>query len=584
MEEQFVLYLLKIGLLQDKMKNKFFNKKIYQSNRSDNFFESIFPYLMNYFDNLSIDNKKFMSYWIPIKFIENRRKTIKDKLKPFIFRKALNNKLILLKYFYYWRQPNLIPTKNKYIRRRESRDKKNNHLEIHKIMDNDDENSIIINKDNNTNSYIINQKNFSGSIRIPLAELIQHNSNYNDIINIKNKNISKGKNKKIDYNTFYNNKKISTNNSIKNIKQNSLLTNKNKFKENYNTTYFKTTLAKKEEEELNECTFHPKINKSNKFLRNKMKNMIDKDSRENDKFNSQHNIFSDKILQRHFDKLYNDNEKYRLAKEIKAIEYEQLMNMESTFTPNLSTASLKFRNKRNESFNERQKYFQSQKEMKNKNLKDQIDSNFDNICSFVPNISESNNLGGTLKQNKGNHVYKRLFNDYQKRKEAKEKREIDYNNQINLLANSPNKNKEGKVSYEKINMLYLNKEKNDIYRKTKKKVEDEEGITFKPYVTNYEFKKNMEGNFYERNLQFLKDKENYRNEQIMKQEQAKKDNDVCKGYTKNERDEIVKNIINRLYNESSIGKNSHCLKASCNSFNKSGKSSSNKNTIVASND
>ena len=73
-----------------------------------------------------------------------------------------------------------------------------------------------------------------------MAELIQHNSNYNDIINIKNKNISKGKNKKIDYNTFYSNKKISTNNSIKNIKQNSLLTNKNKFKENYNTTYFKT--------------------------------------------------------------------------------------------------------------------------------------------------------------------------------------------------------------------------------------------------------------------------------------------------------------------------------------------------------
>ena len=573
MEEQFVLYLLKIGMLQDKNKNKFFNKKKYQIHKPRDFIENIFPCLMNYFDNLSIDNKKSMSYCIPMKFIENRKKTIKDKLKTLLLKKALNNKLILLKYFYYWRQPILIPNENRYLRRNESKNKRNKDLEAHKIIDNDDKNnSIIISKDNNTNSYVIRKKNLNGSIKSPYVDFNEYTSSYNTNKNFQNKNPSKGKNQNIDYN-FYKNKKIfNNNNTIKNIKKNALLNYKNKFKGNY-SPYLKTSLAKKEEEELTECTFHPKTNESNKYYtnNNNITNIKTKINGKNNPFNSRNDISSDEIIQQHFDKLYNDNEKYKLAKEIKAIENEHLLNMESTFSPNLSSAFEKYRQKSQGNFNERQKYYQSKKEIKNQYLKDQLDSKYGNICSFVPKISESNSLGGTLKQNKRNQVYNRLFNDYKKRKEAQEQREIDYNNQIDLLAKSTSKSKERKVDYDKINSLYLNKEKNDIYRKTKKKVEEEEGITFKPCVTNYGFKRNIEKNFYERNKKFLKDKENYRKEQIMKLEQIKKENDVCKGITRNERDEIVKNIINRLYNESSLGKSNNCLKGSCSTSNKNGK-------------
>ena len=66
---------------------------------------------------------------------------------------------------------------------------------------------------------------------------------------------------------------------------------------------------------------------------------------------------------------------------------------------------------------------------------------------------------------------------------------MDLSNIIN-----PNKN----FNFERINKLYENKEKRDIYNKTRKKVEQEEGTTFKTYICENSYSFRINGNFYER--------------------------------------------------------------------------------------
>ena len=63
---------------------------------------------------------------------------------------------------------------------------------------------------------------------------------------------------------------------------------------------------------------------------------------------------------------------------------------------------------------------------------------------------------------------------------------MDLSNIIN-----PNKN----FNFERINKLYENKEKRDIYNKTRKKVEQEEGTTFKPYICENSYSFRINGNF-----------------------------------------------------------------------------------------
>ena len=58
--------------------------------------------------------------------------------------------------------------------------------------------------------------------------------------------------------------------------------------------------------------------------------------------------------------------------------------------------------------------------------------------------------------------------------------------------------------------------------------------------------KNINSNFYERNMKFLEDKEKFINSHQNTVSKKKK-------MSKNEKKEIVKNIIERLYNESKSG-------------------------------
>lgn len=79
-------------------------------------------------------------------------------------------------------------------------------------------------------------------------------------------------------------------------------------------------MAWKEEKELKECTFKPKINNLKQNI-SKSQNKISNEQRE-------------KELQLRFDKLYHDNQKYKLAKEMRALEIEHYSTKDLTFNPN----------------------------------------------------------------------------------------------------------------------------------------------------------------------------------------------------------------------------------------------------------
>ena len=93
-----------------------------------------------------------------------------------------------------------------------------------------------------------------------------------------------------------------------------------------------------------------------------------------------------------------------------------------------------------------------------------------------------------------------------------------------------------------INELYLYSKKKEIMKKTKKKVEDEEGSTFRPEIYINNCSKNIYSGFLERNEKFLKDKENFR--EISLREQDKLFNK--EKFSKEQKKEIVKNIVKRL--------------------------------------
>ena len=80
-------------------------------------------------------------------------------------------------------------------------------------------------------------------------------------------------------------------------------------------------------------------------------------------------------------------------------------------------------------------------------------------------------------------------------------------------------------------------------KKTKKKVEDEEGSTFKPYIYFNELSKNINSDFYQRNEKFLEDKQNFIKLSIKEKDKLYKNYNK---YSKEEKKEIVKNIIKRL--------------------------------------
>ena len=113
-------------------------------------------------------------------------------------------------------------------------------------------------------------------------------------------------------------------------------------------------------------------------------------------------------------------------------------------------------------------------------------------------------------------------------------------------------NPEKTFDFKTINRLYENKKQKYNIKKIIKKVEQEEGTTFKPFLPQNNYSKTVNGTFYERNQKLLHDRENFYDNEKKKIDEYEKKNAVEKEYTKEERQRVINNIINRLYNDSSF--------------------------------
>lgn len=507
MEKQFLDFLVNIGLidLKTSITLKEINHEILNSKNIRNFSDYFFISLMHYFNNLTLSQKKFICFNLPLRFILNKEKEKNRKMRLIILKKQLKEKSLKLKYLLTWIRQN----KNK--RKTLTKQKSGGSLLSKKISFDD----------------FINRKKNEG------YKLNYKNDNIN--IDINNSNIIQKKNLKIRKNNSFN--KSNSNNYYTN-KTNDIINSKDII----------TTTDKLELLQLSECTFKPSINTTNNSFRNT-------------------NINSD--FQTTFDKLYKDGEKYRIKKNLRAMEYESIINKDLTFRPNICQTPKIISNFKFDKFEIRQKNFIDNKNNKENKLKKNIERNAERKCSFSPKVnkiidftSTSFNNNKTNEENKNVNsnnnnncdsyysistvktipAHVRLYNDSKRRNSSYIQKEIEYKNLIEELANRTSK-RFSKVNYNKLNNLHENKEKKIIFEKTKKKVEMEEGITFKPELhLNNKYADRIFSDFYDRNTNTKKNKifEGYdKYEKIQKE----------KKYSENEKKQIIQNIVKRLYKE-----------------------------------
>ena len=536
MEINFFEYLINIGLINKESFSNFvldYRKKFSKKN----FVENMEDLLSNFLENLSKEQKSYMSVNLVKNYLDYLNNKKFDKLKKIY--QILKEKLFFqkLKYFFYlkissFRKKEKIKTVANYQKINKSIPKMNNRIKRNRNTPNELDNFITMK---------INTSRKRGTINID-------KSSKNKI-----KNISSSQNdsttKKYD----------STKESINPSKKNN--------KKNINEIPSSSTL--KEQQELKECTFSPKINTYTKIKKNTQKKEI------------KENKSNTKRLFEVFNKLHNDNLIYQNKIKYNQEKYEKRFKEENTFHPkiNNNNSFSKKLNKSNKTFDERQQIYLEKKEKNTEKMKQELDDNCSKLCSFIPEVNtiintfnkskiiknESNTelknsdiiidyyssrTGETL-SSKNKSPFLRLYEESKNRNIRKKNREKEYKIRLNEMANISCKKEINNVDYEKLKELYLYDKKNDIIRKTRQKVENEEGTTFKPDIYFNKSSKNIKSGFYERNEKFIKDKQNFIECSIKERDKLfnnniKKENINLDNFSKEEKNEIINNIVKRL--------------------------------------
>ena len=523
MNEKFSLYLKNIGILGKTASLPIITKGDKSTNQ--NFIDLSFNSLMHYFNNLNKEQKKYMSFYIPTNYITISEKIKKDKIKSIFIQYKLRTKLHLLKYFFIWKlNINIFYNNNNY---------NNNNYNRNKTSKNKSQkakykfNYISKNKENKDNKEDKeNKENISDNKKIYKNDIQSYNFNNSKIKKIK-LNLNP---KNIEYiNNYLKQKKIKNNNK-----------NKNK--------HLLTSLEQKEKMELEECFFRPKINKPKKSMNISLndKNLSLNDIKKNKAINANTTNTNSR-----FEKLYRDNEKYKISKELKAIEYEKIASKNLTFIPETYKKIQKYKSEGN--FEKRQEKFLNNKKKHTIEIKNEINSLYETICSFNPKITndkgEYYNITNKEKITTM-PVFVRLYKDGRKRQNSQMNKEIEKINNIINLSNILNP--ERTFNFSTINRLYENKEKQNIMNKTKIKVEKEEGITFKPFISENYYSRSINNSFYERNQKLINDRESFFEVENQKHMDNFKQKMIKKEFNKKERQKLINNIIKRLYNDSSL--------------------------------
>lgn len=110
MENKFCEFLVNIGLIDLKTSKylKDINHDVVNAKNKHNFSDSFFISLMHYFNNLTLDQKKYICFNLPLRFILKDEKEKKQKLALIILKKDLKLKYIKLKYLFTWVKNNKI--------------------------------------------------------------------------------------------------------------------------------------------------------------------------------------------------------------------------------------------------------------------------------------------------------------------------------------------------------------------------------------------------------------------------------------------------------------------------------------------
>ena len=555
MDKNFSLYLTKLGFFDENTA-----KEIIKSNKlleNKKFSDSSFHYLMNFFENLNEEQKKYMSYFIPnnYKIITNKLRT--RKIKSILIQTILRQKLKLLKKLYQWKNNIKINTYRNIIN-------KYNIEENHKLSYDDNE-KLSKNNTITLDDYLAKEKiNIYNNNINPNDKGISNIKSIYNSINIKpykSKNeraFNKQKNKlitKLYYNTNNNlrtyNYENNNNNKmrkpdLKYIYKN--LYQRNISKKDNSKNKLLTSLESKELEDLKECTFKPRINN---ILISSMKQ-----SHSQTKNKSRDNIESI------FERLYKDEEKNKLSKELRTIDREYTIGKKFSFTPNIN-GKLKniYRYQQHKNFAQRQREYMEKIDKKREDLRGKIDSEFDLICSFNPKITNEKGEYYIIKNKKKeknmakSSVFRRLYKDVEKRQELREQKEKENIDKFNEMANYLTLDK--KVNDTSLIERLFDNRKEDIINKTREKVEKEEGITFQPDIGDNDYIKNINSNFMERNEDWIIRRNNFIEEENAKQLENLRNNGIGnkKKYTSEEREQIISNIIERLYENCKKNKN-----------------------------
>ena len=562
MEKNFCKFLEKIGMIDKETSSAIL--KVYHTisneNRDINILELSYQILITFINNITNKQKIFMCRNIPLKYQEMKEKYKKDKIISILLKNKLKSKITLVKYLLIWRNKAKMIMKEKretkkmkminHYTNNSSSLKRSNHTSTSNSLyrlTNKNISSNLNNMDDKVNSFI-EKDDFSYDNNVSKksnSQMILFNTTKNSSnsgIKIQYNNVNNNNNyKKIDKSESLNVEKKS-----KNTKNEKKLNHFRTTNTNNNNNITKSEFLEKKE--LKECTFKPKINNLKKGMTPSIKSEKERKAK----------------IQKTFDKLYYDNVKYKLAKEMKAIEVDHFINKEMTFNPNINFTSSLLREEKKGNFESRVKTFLEIKNKHSEKIQNKINKELNELYSFTPKINYNNlninkSFSGVSKLTKTMNdkteseiantipAYLRLYEESKMRNKRQIKRKKEIDDYILNLSNSLTK-RISVVDYNKIKELYENNQKYIIREKTKNKVLNEEGVTFKPYIYKNQYAKNIYSTFYERNSKFLEDKEKFINLGRNSTYSNPK-----KKISKNEKKKIVKNIVDRLCKDSKFG-------------------------------
>ena len=258
---------------------------------------------------------------------------------------------------------------------------------------------------------------------------------------------------------------------------------------------------------------------------------------EQGKNNCEFKTKKNKLNQKRIEKLYLDNQRIMDKRAEGIILRDSKISKENTFQPNFVSTSVK---KLKKNFSLRMNQFNILKEEKKIKLMKTIETENNIIYTFSPklNVSHSQNITNKNKEKKV-PVYEKLYtkNKYLKRQIEESKLE---SKSLSIKSKS--------VDYQKIQKLYEEYKLQKQKRKTKQKLLDEErGLTFNPLLINgNKYKDRITPGFLEREKKFIEEHQNHINayRKFLNKEKEK----YFKRYSKDKKI-IIKNVVNRLYNE-----------------------------------